>query len=308
MTEDDLGFFNVPANGLGIVRARTLLGNLRLWDVPRNRQALDIVIHEIGSSPLPGLYLLLDDERGNKKVYIGQTEDLEKRLSTHINDPERKIRNWQHAILINDGRNASQSDLNDENIRLMLEDYLVRLFQINSYKVVTRATRQPSLSAQQATLVKAFKREINILLSRMGKISHFLRGRRDDLVYLDDAKRILERYGHRVQKWGEKYATVDGHFVVIRPGSQKPKGWQVTFRGSKSLSALKQGQGYLLMPRGNLVLLPLRMINEFVLSVDTQALSRDTVDVFVRFDDDKIMLVYKHGEIEITDYSVGPYP
>lgn len=36
MAREDLGYWSIPANGLGIVRARTLLGNLRLWDFPRS--------------------------------------------------------------------------------------------------------------------------------------------------------------------------------------------------------------------------------------------------------------------------------
>lgn len=40
MTREDLGYWSIPTNGLGIVRARTLLGNLRLWDSPRSETAL----------------------------------------------------------------------------------------------------------------------------------------------------------------------------------------------------------------------------------------------------------------------------
>jgi hypothetical protein len=75
MGNRDFGYLDNPANGLDIVRARTLLGNLRLWDIPRKEEALDIVINEIGQSPILGLYLLFD-ERNDKKVYIGQSENL----------------------------------------------------------------------------------------------------------------------------------------------------------------------------------------------------------------------------------------
>ncbi len=138
MTREDLGFIHNPANGLGIVRARTLLGNLRLWDIPRSEQALQTVIGEIGLSPIPALYILID-ERADKKVYIGQSEDILTRLMNHLRNPDEKIKSWQRALIFNDGRNASQSDLNDENIRLTLENYLVALFKINRYQVVTSA-------------------------------------------------------------------------------------------------------------------------------------------------------------------------
>lgn len=306
MAREELGFLSSPINGMGILRARTLLGNLRLWDIPRSEQALNAVSQEIGQSPIPGLYLLID-ARVEKKIYIGQSEDVNSRIYSHMKAPDVRIKNWQRALIINDGRKSSQSDLNDENIRLVLENYLVNLFKINRYQVVTLTTREPTLSATQITLVKSFKQEINTLLYNMGKITRFLTGRLDDEVYLDEAKKRLIRSGHSVQEWGEKYAMVDQEPVVIRPGSIKPKGWQVTFRGSRSFAQLKMGEGFLFMPRGKLVLLPLREVKEFVLTIDHRAFERDTVDIFLRFEVDRIVLVYKHGEKEITDYSVEPY-
>jgi hypothetical protein len=306
MTRDDLGFVSSPVNGLGIVRARTLLGNLRLWDIPRLERALELTIKEIGHSPIPGLYVLLD-ERSEKKAYIGQSENIEVRLLSHMRSPDAKIKNWQRALFFNDGRNASQSDLNDENIRLTLENYLVNLFKINRYQTTTVATRLPSLSSHQFLLVHAFQEEINIPLTNKGKITRILQGRRDDEVYSDEVKKSLTQHGYRLTHWGEKYGEVNGEPVIIRPGSQKPKGWQVTFRGSQSLARLKGRVGYLLMPRGSLLLVPLKEIADFVYKLDNQALSRDTIDIFICFDDDKVVLVYKGGEMDITRFSVTPY-
>lgn len=306
MPGEDLGFISNPVNGLGIVRARTLLGNLRLWDIPRSENALNAVVKEIGISPIPGLYLLMDD-RNEKRVYIGQTEDLHARLITHIKNPDVKIKNWQRVLLFNDGRNANQSDLNDENIRLALENYLVNLLKINRYEVVTLASRTPGLSSHQTILVKAFQQEINVLLSNKGKVNRFITGNRDDEVYLDDARKILIRRGYQIQHWTEKYAIINAQPVIIRPGSKKNKGWQVTFRGSKSLAQLQKGEGNLFMPRGKLVFLPLHVIADFVVSMDPDAFQRDTIDIFIRFDADKLALVYKRGETDITQYSIEPY-
>jgi len=115
--QDNYGFINDPVNGLGIIRARTMLGNLRIWDIPRSEQALDMIVDEIGRSPIPGVYMLFD-ERSGKKVYVGQTENIRGRLTNHIDLPEEKIKNWERAMIINDARNATYSDINDENIRL----------------------------------------------------------------------------------------------------------------------------------------------------------------------------------------------
>ena len=38
------------------------------------------------------------------------------------------------------------------------------------------------------------------------------------------------------------------------------------------------------------------------------AFERDTIDVHFRFDEDKVMLVYKNGEIDITEFAVEKYP
>jgi hypothetical protein len=301
--QDEFGFVSTPTNGLGIVRAKTLVGNLRLWDIPRSEQALDILIGEIGQSPIPGIYILFD-ERGGKKAYIGQTENIKGRLGNHIRTPEDKIKGWERAIVINDGRNAEQSELNDENIRLVLENYLVDLFKINRYKVVTQSSRIPSLSSSQATIIRSFKAEINILLSNKNKISKFLTERADNEVYLDDARRILKQRGYTIQEWGAKYAVVNGEPVIVRPGSAKAKGWQVTFRGSKSLSGLSKGDGYMLMPRGKILFIPLAAIRDFVASVDSEAFRRDTLDIFIRFDEERIVLVYKDRETTITSYAV----
>jgi len=202
------GYLDNPANGLDIVRARTLVGNLRLWDIPRSEKALDIVIDEIGHSPIPGIYLLFD-ERNTKKVYVGQSENLKSRLYTHMKSPGDKIKNWDRAIIINDARNASQSDLNDENIRLCLENFLVNLFKINRYTVATTSSRSPSLSSTQITLVNSFKEELIVLLSRKSKITKILTERGDDEIYNDEVRKILERKGYRVDKWGKVEAVVD---------------------------------------------------------------------------------------------------
>ncbi len=169
MISREYGYMDNPADGLGIIRARTLIGNLRVWDIPRDEQAFDAVVSEINNFPIPGLYMLFD-KRGSKKVYIGQTENLKNILTKHIKLPE-KTKNWDRALIINDGRNAAQSDLNDENIRLLLENYLAHLLKINGYQTVTSSSRISSLSAIQKILVRSFKEEIVILLTGKCEIS-----------------------------------------------------------------------------------------------------------------------------------------
>ena len=173
-----------------------------------SKEALDIAIGEIGQSSIPGLYLLFD-ERSGKKVYIGQSENIKNRLAGHIKAPEDKIKNWERAYIINDARNASTSDLSDENIRLILENFLVKLFKINRYKVVTESSRTPSSGPTQNTLAEAFKEEIVILLTRRSKIRKVITEKVDDEVHNEEARKKLIIKGHKIEKWGQFEAIVN---------------------------------------------------------------------------------------------------
>lgn len=306
MSERDFGYLDNPANGLGIIRARTLIGNLRLWDFPKSEEALNIIIDEIGNSPIPGIYMLFD-EKPDKRVYIGESENLKSRLSTHTKSPEDKIKHWDRAIIISDARNASQSDLNDGNIRLVLENYLVNLFKINKYKVVTSSSRTPSLGSIQKALVKTFKEEIIVLLTRKNKITKILTERGDDEIYNDEVEKLLRRKNFRITEWGKIEAIINDKKTFIRPGSNKSKGWQVTFRGNKPDSfktCLEKGNGYLLMPRGPILLIPLDILKTLVSSNDEKAFSRDTVDIFIRFEETKILAIYKNAQLDITKTAI----
>jgi hypothetical protein len=227
-----------------------------------------------------------------------------------VKSPEDKIKNWERAIIINDARNASQSDLNDENIRLILENFLVNLFKINRYKVTTSSSRSPSVSSTQITLLNSVKSEIIVLLTRKRKISKILTERGDDEVYNDEVKKILIQKGFDIKKWGKIESIINKRKSFIRPRSQKAKGWQVTFRGNKPDSfktLLEKGNGFLLMPRGPILLIPLETIRDFINENDKTAFERDTIDVFIRFYEEKILIVYKYSELNITQYSIQPY-
>ncbi|MCJ7433884.1 MAG: hypothetical protein MUO77_10390 [Anaerolineales bacterium] len=235
--------------------------SLSSWEFPRSSKALQTLNNELGKLCFPSIYILLDTKAN--KVYISESKNIVKHLTLHTNVPKYEIKNWDRAIIINDGHNSRFSNLNDKNIRLYLINYLVDLFRINKYKVVTDSTRTPNLGSIQLTHAKSFRQEILILLSRKNKITKSLSESPDAEVYSDDAKKLLERTKHIVKNWGKYEAVVDGCKSIIRPGSKKEKGWQVTFRGSTSLSSLENGDGFLIMPRGKVLLIPLNDIKRF---------------------------------------------
>lgn len=113
MTLKALGFSEEPANGNGIVRARTT-GQIRSWDMPRSQKALERFNDEISKADFPGIYMLLAK---NKKIYVGEAKSLYERIKTHMATPDNKIKEWDRVVMINDGRPATQSDFNDTVVR-----------------------------------------------------------------------------------------------------------------------------------------------------------------------------------------------
>lgn len=71
---------------------------------------------------------------------------------------------------------------------------------------------------------------------------------------------------------------------------------------------MEKGNGCLLMPRGPILLIPLTIIKNFISPDDKDAFKRDTIDIFIRFDDAKILIAYKKSEMEITKYAIQSYP
>jgi hypothetical protein len=109
LSQDNIGFYEEPRNGNGIIRSRTTL-QLRAWDMPRTQKALERFNEEIGRTDFPGIYILLTRVI---KAYVGEAKSLYTRLKTHMTVPDEKIKDWNRVILINDGRPAAQSEFND---------------------------------------------------------------------------------------------------------------------------------------------------------------------------------------------------
>lgn len=306
MNDKDFGYQDFPENGLGIIRARTLLGNFRLWDIPNSEAALNAIMEEIGSNQkIPSIYFLLDYKHA-KKVYIGETSDLFSRILSHMKNPKLEIKNWSRAFVINDARSAKQSSINDKNIRGELENFLTKLFKINNYQV-TNISQQVELGDTQNLLVNNFKKELEILLIRKNKITKSLSEKNENKIPLDEVLKVLKKRTYIIEKWTAKEAKINKEVVFIRSGSSKSKGWQITFRDIFK-KHLENADGAVLIPRGPILMLPFKAIRPLIIKLDAVAFERPTIDIFIRFDDKKIMVVYKNHEIEVTEYSLESYP
>ncbi len=299
MIDDAMGYHEDPKNGDGFIRARTTK-QIRSWEIPRSMKSLDVLNKEWGETEFPGLYILLDTKKN--KVYVGEAKDLITRLNTHTTSPEEKIKDWDKAIIINDGRPATQSDFNDNVIRLSLELYLINLFKTNKYTVVSQGEQQKH-NAFQHILVESFKEEILFFLKKKTIIIKDVEKTVEQEIFPDELKTIIEKSGKTIQEWREKESIIDGEKAYIRQGSKKPKGWQITIRGRKSgsfIESFNKGEGHLVVRRGGVLYIPLSEVKKVV--PNKEFIIQDTVDVYVVFNEDKATLKYKDKSIDVTKY------
>lgn len=91
--------------------------------------------------------------------------------------------------------------------------------------------------------------------------------------------------------------------VYIRPGSPKPKEnpkhWQITFRDVFK-DSLQKGEGYLLVPRDGILLIPLKEVQKVV--TDPSKYKQNTIDVYVNFKEDTIELTYTTNTVDVTPF------
>ena len=144
-------------------------------------------------------------------------------------------------------------------------------------------------------------RELNYFLLKKNMITKPLEEEGLEEVFEDKLRRLLSHHGKQVQKWTAKEATIDGQNTYIRPGSLKPKGWQITFR-DRFLASLQKGQGYLLVSRDDVLLIPLSEVRKVV--TDSSAYKQNTIDVYVVFTKEKTTLTYIKNAIDVTQYKL----
>lgn len=298
MSNSDLGYHEDPRNSDGIIRARTTK-QIRSWEMPRNIKALEVMNSELGRIEFPGIYILFE---GKNKVYIGEAKNIYNRLKTHMSNPEDKIKNWSKALIINDGRPAMQSDFNDSVVRKALELYQIKLFKANKYTVVAQGEPQ-RLNAIQKFLVSTLREELNFFLLKKNVITKVLEEKGQEEVFGDELKKILEKNGRKIGEGGRYEAIIDGKKAFIRPGSKKPTGWQITFRGRKPgsfIDSLQKGEGYLLVSRNGVLLIPLTEVQKVIL--DRTAYEQDTIDIWIVFAEEKVTLSYKRKTLDVTKF------
>lgn len=300
MPNRDIGCYQHPGNSNGIVRARTT-GQLRSWELPRTQKALEKIHKEFHETEFPSIYILLEAEN---KVYVGEAKNIYKRLRTHMQNPEQKIKGWSKVLILNDGRPATQSDFNDTAVRKALELYVIKLLKANRYRVVSQGEYQ-RLNDIQQSCVTSLMSEINVLLRAKTIITKFLEEHGHEEVFIDELAKILEKDGRKIKHLGKYEAMIDDEKAFIRPGSKKPSGWQITFRGRKPdsfIDSLQKGKGYLLVSRNGVLLIPLKEVQKAI--QDKSAFEQDTIDIWIVFKENQVTLRYKKNVLDVTKYRI----
>lgn len=290
----DYGYHESRPDARGVVRIRTDV-QVRLSLVPREavRKGLQ---EEFGTLQFPGLYILLDEQ--TRRAYIGETAHLTDRLGQHLRQGPKELRTWGLAVLVGDGRPSLHSILTDGSVREYLERSLMEPLRLGGYEVTNKVARPPQLNLPQKATADAFGDELVYALARRGLGLRPGPAPAQEVITLDELERRLSEKGHTTTDLGAYEARVDGKPTYIRPGSSKPKGWQVTLRNAFRESVRDQ-DGYLIVNRGRGLLIPSEALTSFL----GDALDQKTVDIFVTFESERVAkIAFKKRELDVSRF------
>jgi len=296
----DFGYMENPANGAGIVRARTAL-RIYCWELPQTMQAQDrLKRDDFQNAPFPGIYLLRE---GEKKIYVGEAKNVLNRLGQHSNNPPDQIANWDRCVIVNDGRPATLSDFNDNVIRLALEAHVNHLLRLNSFSVVSQSNPQ-ALNYQQKHFFISLAEEVDFILLKKAIVHKVLDDPDKQVVFTDELLRLFQSKGKNVESLGSYEGIIDGEKYFIRSGSKKKAGYQITFRGLKQgsfIDSLLKDEGYLVVNRDGVPVVPLSTIREALIP-DVSNFRQDTIDIWINFAEGRVSLRYKEINFDISDF------
>ncbi len=156
----ELFFVNGTSDGV-------ITAELRNW----SGKAIKIPRTEVGkyvNSELSGVgvYLLycIDDD-GNEKIYVGESEDVEKRLKQHISDYDKEKESfyWSSAIAFVDNR------LDKAEIRYIENSLANEIYDNNPTRLLTKSTyNNTNLKDSQIAVAEEFTEHAKTLLDALG--------------------------------------------------------------------------------------------------------------------------------------------
>jgi hypothetical protein len=290
-----------PPDTLGVVRARTKLGHLRLWVIPR------IALRATASSEFgggvyhPGIYILVNTEK--RGAYVGESADLKTRLGNWAEKPPAKLGNFDTIYILNDGRSSAHSLFTDETLRKGLEQWTVAaLKDYGGYATANEQENPPVLSVQQKAQFTHLSEEMGYTLYNLeviGKVPP---------VAVDDSPALpadaATRFPGRTLTVKTRFeGELDGATVFFTEGSPKTKGgrpvFQLTIRGSERWKdMLLAGNGFVCWTRGPCYLVPISELKTWL----GAKLEQQTVDIFLDLSREVILCDESLPELPVGTY------
>jgi hypothetical protein len=274
------------------------------------------ILDALGIITFPCIYLLL--ELKSNRVYIGETSDVRDRISQHKNFPPL---DWEYCVLIWNGRFYGMSIFDSEGLRKRLEFEVNQLFRSYSNLEVVSTAHPIQLEANEESRMQEILDEIIYLFSmvmqpnlinlkcfedrlkarKKWQISQIPLKVEENEIDIEKIITLMRQEGLNITELNraEKTFRLNGEICFYRPGSLKPKGYQVTIRGT-FLEHMKLGKGFLLMNRGLVYIIPLKEINEKFGNL--LAPGQDTLDIF--FDLQRGEIVCHDKTISLGDFEL----
>lgn len=296
------GWDHDPGDPHGVVRARTKLGQFRIWRLPRVRVPGTFEEDMGGGRAYPGLYILIDQKA--KRAYVGESSDLKDRVLGHCaRPPMKELAEFDLVYLMNDGRSYAHSVFTEETLRKQLEYGTIELLSSqSSFEVLNTVHTEQRLASTQRTLFQHLAEELGFVLHELRLTTGLPPPPIDDSEI--PIKSLSNAFPGKHLEVKGSYAGVMGKEPVFisKPG-WKPKGLQFTIRASERFKgALAADQGYLCIRRGPGYLIPLSKIKQWLGERLEKAIQEDgTVDIFLSLKDATLT----HGDLQPLD--VAPF-
>ena len=150
-----------------ILRARTKLGRLRIWHLPRTG------LPQINGKDFAGtlahrdLYILVNDS--TKEAYTGESSYLRKRLSDYDKSSSEELKDSSSMLVIGDGRGHYQSMFTESTLRPYFEKVAIK--QISSAGIlrpVNKMKEEPKMSVAVQTVAQRLEDELQFVFAKLG--------------------------------------------------------------------------------------------------------------------------------------------
>lgn len=259
------GWEEDPPDGL-ITRARTKLGQLRIWHFQKDGITQVNGLDFAGPLSHPGIYILYQDEE--KSAYIGETSDLRKRLGARYRGGPRELRNWSHVIVLNDGRSYAQSIFTNATLRTFLEKSVIQhISEGGLYHVVNKVKEKPQLSVAIKVIAENLDRELLYILEKMRFVKPGVEpATLEEQILHPQLRKMLEKNGYHIKRIVRDRWIVDGKTFFERSGTApraSERGWHITLR-IKPRETIWKEEGALLISRGLGYLIPAKQLKDWL--------------------------------------------